>query len=133
MVGPRPIAPARWMIVVTIAVLPADSRDRYREELRTELAEFGWQWQVPQAISLLVGSIALRRALNERDLPDSIVEKRDWRCRLGRHRYVVRQDDNPEMRGRGYLQCVRCGKPKDPPEYGPPSAPTIGLAGPVAF
>ena len=118
MVGPLPVAPARWLIMLTILVLPADSRDRYREEFRTELAELDWQWQVPQAASLLIGSVALRHALNERDLPDVVVEKADWRCRLGRHRYVVRQDDNPEMRGRGYLQCVRCGKSKDPPQYG---------------
>lgn len=133
MVGPTPVAPARWLIALTVLVLPADARDRYREEFRTELAELGWQWQVPQAASLLAGSIALRQALNERDLPDQVVDKVDWRCRLGRHRYVVRQDENPEMRGRGYLQCVRCGKNDDPPQYDPPSATTIGWVSPPAF
>ena len=44
-----------------------------------------------------------------------------WRCRLGRHHYRQVQDDNPEMRGHSYLRCDRCGKPKDPPEYGKPS------------
>ena len=81
-------------------------------------------WKLAQAGSLLVGAIPLRNALNERDLPDSVVEKPDWRCRIGRHRYVGQQDDNPEMRGRGYLRCVRCGRPKDPPSFGvmPPEA-----------
>jgi hypothetical protein len=131
MIGPQPIAPARWLATLTVLVLPADVRDRYREEFRTELSELGRIAQVPQAMSLLVGAIPLRNALNERDIPDSVSDGRDWRCRLGRHRYVLVQDDNPEMRGRGYLQCVRCGKPKDPPSYGPPSATTIGWAGPA--
>lgn len=129
-VGPRPVAAARWLVALTVMVLPADSRDRYLEEFRTELSELGWVSQLPQAASLLVGAIPLRNALNDRDLPEVATEGRDWRCRCGRHHYVLRQDDNPEMRGRGYLQCVRCGQPKDPPSYEPPSATTIGWAGP---
>ena len=124
MIGPQPIAPARWLVALAVLALPTDARDRYREEFRTELCELGAPAQLAQAGSLLVGAIPLRNALNERDLPDSVVEKPDWRCRLGRHRYVRQQDDNPEMRGRGYLRCVRCGRPKDPPSYGvmPPKA-----------
>lgn len=45
----------------------------------------------------------------------------DWRCHLGRHHYVVMQDDNPEKPGQSYLECTRCGKKNDPPTYGPPS------------
>ena len=43
----------------------------------------------------------------------------DWRCHVGRHHYTGKQDDNPEMRGGGYLECTRCGKKKDLPSYGP--------------
>ena len=53
--------------------------------------------------------------------------KKDWRCRMGRHHYVGVQDDNPEMRGRGFLRCTRCGKPKDPNVYGP--MPPTAIAG----
>ena len=111
-----------------LTVLPADARDRYREEFSTELAELGTVSQLVQSASLLVGSVSLRKALTDRDLPDAATVRVDWRCRLGRHRYVVRQDDNPEMRGRRYLRCTRCGKPKDPPSYGvmPPSALAAG-------
>ena len=121
MIGPRPVAPARWLIGLTVAMLPGDARDRYREEFRTELAELGWVAQLPQACSLVIGALPLRNALSERDLPDMVVEKKDWRCRIGRHSYVVRENDNAETRGVGYLQCVRCGKHKDPPRYEPVS------------
>lgn len=128
MIGPRPVLPARWLIAATVAVLPAGSRDRYREELRTEIAELGAAAQLPQAVSLLVGSIALRNAMTARDLPESAGPRRPLLCRLGRHRYAVHQGDNPELPGRGYLHCVRCGKSKDPPVFGPASATTLGRA-----
>jgi hypothetical protein len=50
----------------------------------------------------------------------------DWRCHLGRHHYVTKVDDNPEMRGQTYLECVRCGKKNDPPSYGPPPQTALG-------
>jgi len=54
----------------------------------------------------------------------------DWRCHLRRHHYVVKLDDNPEMRGTAYLECARCGKKKDPNSYGPmpPGAVNPGIA-----
>jgi hypothetical protein len=125
----RPTAGARWLIALVVLVLPPDVRDRYREELGTEVAELGRVSQLTQAGSLLAGSLSLRNALTSRDLPPVVTERVDWRCRIGRHRYVVRQDDNSEMRGRSYLRCTRCGKPKDPPSYGvmPPTA--LGAGG----
>jgi hypothetical protein len=128
-IGARPIAPARWLISLVVVVLPPDVRDRYREEFSTELAELGRLSQVTQSGSLLMGSISLRNALTDRDLPELGTARVDWRCRMGRHRFVMLQDDNPEMRGRHYLRCTRCGKPKDPPSYGvmPPTA--LGAGG----
>ncbi len=130
MIGPRPIAPARWIVAVTILVLPADARDRYREELRTELSDMRGPAQLLSAASLLVGSMALRNALRGRTLTVIEHQQKDWRCRIGRHHYIVRQDDNPEMRRLTYLQCTRCGKPKDPPSYGP--MPLSNAVGPMA-
>jgi hypothetical protein len=119
------------MLALVVLVVPAGSRDRYREEFRSELAELGWASQVFQAGSLLVGSVSLRKALSGVDVIEDLTARLDWRCRLGRHRYLRVQDDNPEMRGRGYLRCDRCGKPKDKNEYGPVPPGSIGMAGPA--
>lgn len=99
---------ARLLVAGSVAVLPADSRDRYREEFGTELALLGSGQQMGQAGSLLLGAVALRRALQERELPLR-GSPRPLRCRVGRHGYVRHNDDNPERRGRPYLRCVRCG------------------------
>jgi hypothetical protein len=117
------------LISLAVIVLPRDARDRYREEFRTELSELGALVQIGQAVSLVVGSIPLRQALQARDVMVTAQVKNDWRCAMGRHHYVGVHDDNPEMRGRGYLRCTRCGKPKDPPTYGvmPPTA--LGAGG----
>jgi len=128
-IGPRPVLPARWLLGIVVRVLPAHARDRYREEFRTELAELSVPAQIAQALSLLAGSVALRTALTSRELPTLGGTRRSWRCRLGRHRYIGRESDNPEMRGVGYLQCVRCGKRKDPPSYGVMSAVALGRGG----
>jgi hypothetical protein len=117
------------LIALVVLVLPPDTRDRYREEFTTEIAELDRVSQLAQSGSLLAGSISLRNALIDRASPGSRSTSADWRCRIGRHRYVVLQDDNPERRGRAYLRCTRCGKPKDPPSYGvmPPTA--LGAGG----
>ena len=42
-----------------------------------------------------------------------------WRCRLGRHAYASRRDDNSETPGRTIRVCIVCGKyfePEDEPE-----------------
>jgi hypothetical protein len=51
------------------------------------------------------------------------------RCRLGRHHYVGVQDDNPEMRGQGHLECTRCGHIKDIDSYGPMPPEALGGGG----
>lgn len=130
MIGPRPIAPARWLVAATVLVLPADVRDRYREEFRTELSELRTLAQMTNAASLLRGSIALRNAIEERTVTVADEHHKDWRCRAGRHHFIAKQDDNPEMRQIIYLQCTRCGKMKDPPEYGPmPPGNALGTIG----
>ena len=129
MTGPRPRAAARCLIALTVFVLPCDTRERYREEFSTELTELGVVSQLSQAASLLAGSVSLRRALQERDVIVTEQDKKDWRCRIGRHHYVGVQDDNPEVRGHSYLQCTRCGKRKDPPRYGQMPGTLLGLGG----
>lgn len=129
MIGPRPVLPARWLIQAVLLILPAGTRERYREEFRSELAEMPAVAQIWQGCGLLVGAVALRNALTDRDVPAVTVAGRALRCRLGPHAYVLRQGNNPEMRGVGFLKCRRCGKEMDPPEYGPGSAVTIAMSG----
>jgi len=129
MIGPHPVGPARGLIALAVLVLPSDARDRYREEFHTELGELGLLTQLGQSISLLAGAIPLRLALQEQEVIVTPQVKKDWRCRIGRHHYVGVQDDNPEMRGQGYLQCTRCGKPKDPPRYGAMPPNVLGAGG----
>ena len=121
MIGPHPQLPARWLLAVVVLVLPAGSRERYREEFRAEFSELGRLSQVFQAGTLLVGSVSLRKALSGVDVIEDLTASRNVWCRLGRHHYLHVQDDNPEMRGRGYLRCARCGKPKDRAQYEPPT------------
>ncbi|MET0865518.1 MAG: hypothetical protein ABWZ98_14395 [Nakamurella sp.] len=116
MTGPQLVLPARGMVAASIVLLPSNARERYREEFRTELAELGFGQQMAQAGSLLVGAFALRRALQDRETALEEATPKSLLCRLGRHRYVRRNDDNPERRGRPYLRCIRCGNRFDPPE-----------------
>jgi len=104
------------LIALSVSALPAIARDRYREEFRTELCELTPMQQVGQAAGLVVGSMALRRALTARDVPLTERAATSWKCRIGRHAYVGRRDDNPEMPGRTYQVCDRCGKYFEPPE-----------------
>ena len=129
MIGPRPYAPARWLLAWVVLVLPAVSRDRYREEFRAELCGLGWLSQLFQAGTLMIGSVSLRKALSGVDVIEDLSVTRSRWCRLGRHLYLPVQDDNPEMRGRAYLRCERCGRPKDKNEYGPMPPTVLGGAG----
>jgi predicted SprT family Zn-dependent metalloprotease len=61
---------------------------------------------------------------------DTETQKYDWRCHLGRHHYVRRIDDNPEVRGQSVLICTRCGGHEDGPQTGPGSG--SGLRGIIA-
>ncbi len=57
--------------------------------------------------------MSLRKALSRVDVIEDLTVGKHWRCRLGRHHHLRVQDDNPEMRGRSYLRCDRCGGTKD--------------------
>jgi len=116
MIGPRPVLPAWLLIRLSVAVLPADTRDRYREEFRTELLELPWLGQLGQASSVLTGSIALRGALTAHGVPVTERAAPSRKCRFGRHTYVMRQNDDPEMPGRMYAICDRCGEIREPAE-----------------
>ena len=40
-----------------------------------------------------------------------------WKCRLGRHTWLVVNDDNPEQRRNTHLECKRCSKVKDQTQF----------------
>jgi hypothetical protein len=132
MIWLRPVAAARYLVNATVLVLPPDVRDRYRQEFYAELCELGAFWQVLSAADLMRGSLALRQALQDREVvsapPVAVI---DWRCRLGRHHYLSHADDNPEVRGQSVLECTRCGKHEDGPVAGKRLGPAAaGLAFP---
>src|SRR6478752_7132993 len=119
MIWLRPVAAARYLVNATVLVLPPDVRDRYRQEFYAELCELGAFWQVLSAADLMGGSLALRQALQDREVvsapPVAVI---DWRCRLGRHHYLSHAEDKPEVRGQSVLECTRCGKHEDGPVAG---------------
>lgn len=127
LIGPRPCPPARMLLAVVVLALPMLFRDRYREEFGAELADLPALSQVFHAGSLLVGSVSLRRALSQVNvIKDLTVQRSRW-CRLGRHRYFGLPDDNPEVRGRLFLKCERCGRTKDFDEDPPLPPKTVVL------
>ena len=73
MIGPRPVLPARLLLVLAVLVVPALMRDRYREEFRSELSELRWPAQMWQAGSIVTyAGIAHQRmliGLTARQLP----------------------------------------------------------------
>ena len=110
---PTPLAAA--LIAVSVLPLPAQSRDRWRDEYRAELVGLPRTRQVAEAASALAGALNLRSALTATD-PDSALNPRTpWSCRFGRHRYHTINQDNPEYRKYRHRECIACGKIKEGP------------------
>lgn len=112
----RPMALAGAIVGLAVRALPAEHRDRYDDEFRADLCCLPRGRQIPQAAGLLVGAFGLRSALLDRD-PSTAKSVRYWRCRLGRHRYLVISDNNPENRRSSHLECSRCLRFKEIKEY----------------
>jgi len=109
MTGPRPITLARSLVAPAVHLLPRDCRDRYREEFRAELCGLSRFDQIAAAASLLRGGLALRQALVSGRVDANPVPRRPVRCRLGRHRYVLRRDVDLAREHQLSYRCVRCG------------------------
>lgn len=116
---------AGTLIRLAVLLLPAGHRVRYDDEFRAELVEVPLPRRTAHAFSLLLGAIPLRRALTDLGPTTVRTPSRDWRCRIGRHRWTMRGDDNPENRRAMHLACVRCPKVKDTKEYGTPGPTSI--------
>jgi hypothetical protein len=120
-VGPIP----GTLIRLAVLVLPAEHRTRYDDEFRAELVDVPLPRRSAHALSLLLGAVPLRRALADVGPTTVRAPARAWRCRLGRHRWTMIGDDNPENRRSMHLSCLRCGRNKDIDEYGPPRPTSI--------
>ncbi len=107
------------MVTLTVRMLPPGHRDRYEDEFRADLCLLPRRRQIPQATGLLVGAISLRKALKEPEMSVEMKSVKFWKCRLGRHRYKLITDDNPENRSSSHLECSRCLKFKEIKEYSP--------------
>lgn len=118
---PTPLASA--MVSVSVLALPSTSRDRYREEFRAELCALHVGKQIVEAAGIVICALALRRALKEEEMSISPQSAKHLTCRIGRHHYLLIDDENPEDRRIHHRECRDCGKVK---EAGPDYTPTNG-------
>ena len=87
--------------------LPAEDRDRYRQEFLAELYGMTPAEQLHHATGVLSRAWTLRVALNE---PERLISKeatmaKPWRCRIGMHRWRIERD----YQGKRYRECRHCG------------------------
>ena len=105
---------SRALIGLSVRGLSLDQQVRYREEFTAELDSLARSRQLRHAISVLSGSIALRRALARTDPEAGIATARDWRCRIRWHRFLARSDPHVRPDGAAHpveiLECARCGR-----------------------
>jgi len=113
----RPGALSPGLIALTTRLLPPDCRDRFYDEFRADLCYLPWRSRTAHACTLLLGAVPLRRALEEESMSTEEKGSTAWECRLGRHRYRLVNDENPENRRSSHLECVRCLKFKEIKEY----------------
>lgn len=124
---PGPLAAA--IVAVSVRALPAEQRDRYSDEFTADLCYLGPGRRSAHALGLLAGTLTLRRALQEAAMTDATQTRLYWKCRLGRHRYALVNDTNPENRQSTHLECTRCLKFKEIKEYDMASPTTIAGGG----
>ncbi len=105
---------ARAFIGLSLRGLSLDDQIRYREEFTAELGQLARSRQVRHSFSVLLGSIALRRALAHTDPGTGIATARDWRCQIRWHHFQARPDPNVLRDGAAHpvelLECARCGQ-----------------------
>ena len=115
-----PTGPASVLVSLSVLTLPPRCRDRYRQEFRAELSCLPFGRQILQATGLLLGSVALRHAVKEEDMSISPEAAKPLACRMGRHHFLLVDDQNPEDRRIHHLECRDCGKVKETgPDYQP--------------
>jgi hypothetical protein len=117
-----PQAPNPWAsraIRLAVRVLPEGlARDRYRHEFLAELYGMSRPRQLRHAINLLIGSFALRAAVDRERQPSSlelvlpVTARKPLLCRLNLHHKWIRLSDS-EDEGEDYLQCRGCGRVRE--------------------
>ncbi len=132
----RPGRIASGLVVLSVRMLPAESRARYGEEFRADLRFIPAGRQPIVAMSLLLGAWQLARAIRQGS-PVAHVggPARSWRGRLGMHHYAMAGDGNPENGRAMHLECGRCARWKAIGSYSrygdfPALGPTIAGHGP---
>jgi len=105
------------VVAVAVWVLPTPCRDRYSDEFRADLSVLARGRQLPYALGTLAGALRLRRAIGATDSARAARAVTYWKCRLGRHKWSVVNDDNPEQRGGTHRECSRCLKIKDETDF----------------
>jgi len=113
MLSPTPLAAA--LIAMSLLPLPVESRNRWSDEYRAEIVGLPRIRQITNAASALGGSFSLRSALTSTDTHEALSASIALTCRVGRHRYRIVNQDNPENRQYLLRECILCGKIKDGP------------------
>lgn len=123
---PTPLAAA--LIAASVLPLPAQCRDRWRDEYRAELVDLPRSHQIIQAASALAGSFSLRSAVMATGSKNDALAIKPWSCRLRHHRYYTVNQDNEENRKYQHRECIHCGKIKegDAADFPRPDRPFMG-------
>lgn len=104
--------PSRWLTAATRAALhaipPGPARERWREELVSELYGLSSRQQALHTFGVVTRAAALRAAVTDRNrIIEEATMRKPVRCRLHLHRYqVVSAEDG----GSRFMRCCRCGK-----------------------
>ena len=106
--------PAWWSASVTRAALhaipPGGARDRWQQELISELYGLSSRQQVRHTLGVVTRAPALRAAVTDRDrIIEENIMRKPIRCRLHLHKFLVASTED----GSRFLRCRRCGK-EDP-------------------
>jgi len=105
------------LVAIAVWVLPTPCRDRYSDEIRADLSILTRGRGLPYALGTLGGAVRLRRAIVATDTTRAARSVIYWKCRLGRHKWSVVNDENPEQRKNTHRECSRCLKIKDSTEF----------------
>lgn len=107
----NPSRSANVLIVLAVRALPPAHRQRYVREFYAEMFGMSRARQLVYGLALVVHSMRLALALDERDPAADVPPRRDWRCALRRHHFVTRNNPDAETKEAAfYLQCTRCGR-----------------------
>ncbi|MEO5747285.1 MAG: hypothetical protein ABIQ61_04945 [Ornithinibacter sp.] len=119
---------ARWLLAVAVHLLPRQSRRRYEDEFDAELLSLPRPARPGYSVSVLGAAPRLRWSL----LATLSGGHASLRCWLGWHHDRI-VHPNPDEHLIIALECVSCGRVRDPRQYLPRQHRLDGVAWGGAF